>query len=152
MVGHGLRSRQVRGPLAPDSAPLVAELRVRRYRCRHCKATVTVLPRGATRAKHFSASAIALACVMYGLAGATIEATRARVSPWRSAEPGWPAMFRWLAAIGRGAIFASVRLWPPGWSGRQQAERVATSVLGMAPADGSVTVRAFAGAERLACA
>jgi hypothetical protein len=61
-------------------------------------------------------------------------------------------MLRWLAAIGRGAMFTTVRLWPPGWSGRQQAERVATTVLGMATVDGSVAVRAFVGAERLACA
>jgi len=152
LVGHGLRSRQVRGPLTAEGGAGVHLLRVRRYRCRRCNATVTVLPRGAVRARHFSATAIALACVMYGLSGSSLRATRTRISPWHSAEPGWPAMSRWLDAIALGAIFAPVRPWPRRWPRRQQAERVAASVLGVGPAEGSLGVRAFAGAELLACA
>lgn len=152
LVGHGLRSRQLRGPLAPDQPPRVHTLRVRRYRCRRCHATATVLPRGAARSRHFSAQTIALACVMYGLSGASLRATRARIAPWHSAEPGWPAMGRWLDAVARGALFARVRPWPRRWPRRRQAERVAASALAMTAADGSVEVRAFAGAERLACA
>ncbi|MDP8998709.1 MAG: hypothetical protein M3O46_01210, partial [Myxococcota bacterium] len=151
LVGHGLRSRQVRGPLTAAALAAVHTLRVRRYLCRPCAATVTVLPRGATRARHFSATAIALACTMYALCGASLRATRERVSPWRSAEPGWPAMGRWLDAIGRGSIFASVRPWPARWARRHQAERVAQDALAMALGQGSWAVRAFAGAERLAC-
>jgi hypothetical protein len=142
----------VRGPLTPDARPAVHTLRVRRYLCRPCAATVTVLPRGATRARHFSATAIALACAMYALAGASLHATRKRLSPWRSAEPGWPAMGRWLDAIARGSIFATVRPWPPRWTRRRQAERVAQAALAMVPGHGSFAVRVFDGAERLACA
>jgi len=142
----------VRGPLTADAITAVHVLRVRRYRCRPCHATVTVLPRGATRARHFSATAIALACVMYGLSGESLRATRARIAPWRSAEPGWPALGRWLDAITRGAVFAVVRPWPRRWPRRRQAERVAASVLAMTPAAGALGVRAFAGAELLACA
>ena len=111
-----------------------------------------MLPRGAVRARHFSATAIGLACVMYGLAGASLRDTRTRVSPWRSSEPGWPVMRRWLDAIAAGAIFGSVRPWPDRWPRRGQAERVGHAVLGAAPAEGPIEVRAFAGAERLACA
>lgn len=140
-----------RGPLTADDAAAVHTLRVRRYRCVGCAAIVTVLPRGATRARHFSATAIALACAMYALSGASLRATRARVSPWRSAEPGWPAMGRWLHAIAGGSIFATVRAWPRRWPRRRQAERVAQAVLAVAPGHGSWAVRIFAGAERLAC-
>jgi hypothetical protein len=90
--------------------------------------------------------------MLYGLSGVSLGATRARLSPWTSAEPGWPAVTRWLAAIGRGAIFASVRPWPDGWSRRRKAERVATTVLAAAPAVADLDVRTFAGAERLSCA
>jgi len=138
--------------LTADGPTATHTLRVRRYRCRPCAAIVTVLPRGATRARHFSATAIALACVMYALSGTSLRSTRERVSPWRSAEPGWPVMGRWLAAIARGSIFASVRAWPERWSRRRQAERVAQAVLAVATGPGSLAVRAFAGAERLACA
>jgi len=127
-------------------------LQIRRYRCQHCKAITTVLPRGAVRARHFSATAIGLACVMYGLAGASLRDTRARVSPWQSSEPGWPAMRRWLDAIAAGKMFGSVRPWPDRWPRRGQAARVGQAVLGAATAEGPLEVRAFAGAERLAWA
>lgn len=152
LVGHGLRGRQLRGPLTADQQPAVHTIQARRYRCRRCRATITVLPRGAVRARHFSASAIALACVMYGLSGASLRATRARIAPWRSAEAGWPALGRWLDAIARRALFAAVRPWPRGWPRRRQAERVATSVLAMTAAGESREVRAYRGAELLACA
>lgn len=130
----------------------VQTLPVRRYRCRHCSAIATVLPRGSARARHFSATAIALACVMYGLSGASLREVRTRVSPWRSSEPGWPVMRRWLDAIGAGRIVAPVRPWPERWPRRRQAGRVGQAVLGAATAEGSLEVRAFAGAERLGCA
>ena len=60
-------------------------------------------------------------------------------------------MGRWLDAIARGSIFASVRPWPAHWERRHQAERVAQAALAMALGQGSLAVRAFAGAERLAC-
>lgn len=126
-------------------------LRVRRYRCRHCSATVTVVPRGCVPARHYGAGAIALACVLYGMRGESLRAVRAQVSPWRSSEPGWPVMRRWLAAIEGGAIFARVRPCPAEWTGRLRAERVAQSVLAVAPAQGTADERVFAGTARLAC-
>jgi hypothetical protein len=61
-------------------------------------------------------------------------------------------MTRWLEAIARGTIFPPVRPWPPDWPRRRQAERVGAHVLAVAPAQGLLEVRVFAGAERLACA
>jgi hypothetical protein len=151
LVGHGLRDRQVRGPVEPGAQASLLTLRVRRYRCRHCRATVTVVPRGCVPARHYGAAAIALSCVLYGMRAESLRVTRARVSPWRSTEPGWPAMGRWLRAIEGGAIFARVRRCPGNWTGRRRAERVAQSVLGAADADGAIEQRIFAGAARLAC-
>ena len=133
LVGHGIRVRQLRGALEAGGLAAVHTLRVRRYRCRACRATVTVVPRGCVPARHYGAGAIALACVLYGMSGESLRATRARVSPWRSAEPGWPAMARWLRAIESGAIFARVRPCPSTWGARRRAERVAQSVLAIAP-------------------
>ena len=151
LVGHGLRLRQVRGSIEPGGAAAVHTLRVRRYRCGHCSATVTVVPRGCVPARHYGAGAIALACVLYGMRGESLSATRARVSPWRTTEPGWPAMRSWLRAIEGGAIFAGVRPCPGAWRARRRAERVAQSVLAVAPAEGGIDARIFTGAARLAC-
>ncbi len=126
-------------------------LRARRYRCRHCASTVTVVPRGCVPLRHYGAGAIALACVLYGLGGEGLAATRARVSPWKSAESGWPSMARWLRAIEGGAIFARIRPCPGAWSARRQAERVAQGVLAVATAQATIEQRAFDGALRLAC-
>jgi hypothetical protein len=151
LVGHGLRDRQVRGPIEPGARPSLLTLRARRYRCRHCTATVTVVPRGCVPARHYGAAAIALACMLYGMRGESLRATRVRVSPWRSTEPGWPVMRRWLRAIEGGAIFTRVRRCPGDWTARRRAERVAQIVLGAADAHGAIELRVFAGAARLAC-
>jgi len=129
----------------------VHTLWARRYRCRHCSAAVTVVPRGCVSARHYGAGAIALACVLYGLGGESLESTRARVSPWKSSEPGWPSMSRWLRAIEGGAIFARVRQCPGDWGARRRAGRIAQSVLAVAQAQGPLEQRVFDGAARLAC-
>ena len=124
---------------------------VRRYRCRHCSATVTVIPRGCVPARHYGAGAIALACVLYGMSGGNLTATRARVSPWRSSEAGWPSMFRWLGAVEVGTLFAPIRRCPDDWNARRRAERIAQAVLAVAPTQGTLEERVFDGAARLAC-
>ena len=151
LVGHGVRSRQLRGALEAGQAAAVHTLRVRRFRCRHCASAVTVVPRGCIPRRHYGAGAIALACVLYGMSGQSLVATRARVSPWRSAEPGWPSMSRWLRAIAGGFVFARIRRCPRTWSARRRAGRVAQGVLAVAAVPGTVEQRAFDGALRLAC-
>jgi hypothetical protein len=127
-------------------------VRARRYRCRHCRVAMTVLPRGAVARRHYSAGAIALACALYGMLGVTLASTRERVSPWRSVEAGWPALERWLRAVEQGALFRSVRLWPRGAPWRARAERVAATAVASAPttSDTSISAQAFAGAALLA--
>jgi hypothetical protein len=149
--GHGLRDRQVRGPMAATHPAVTAVVRARRYVCRHCRATTTVLPRGAVARRHYSAGAIALACALYGVLGASLADTRARTSPWRSAEPGWPTLGRWLRGVEQRRLFPSVRPWPRGAPRRSQAERLATTAAAFAPADETpIDARAFAGAARAA--
>jgi hypothetical protein len=151
LVGHGLRSRQVRGAIESGGQAAVHTLQVRRFRCRHCASTVTVVPRGCVPRRQYGAAAIALACVLYGLSGKGLDETRSQVSPWQSTESGWPSMSRWLRAIAGGAIFPGIRPSPGAWSARRRAERVAQGVLAVAVAPGTLEQRAFDGALRLAC-
>jgi hypothetical protein len=147
MVGHGVRSRQVQGPAGPGQSPSVRVLQVRRYRCARCKRAVTVVPRGLVARRRYAASAIALACLCWSFGQRTLEQTRGRVAPGQTFESGWPAVGRWLAAIGAGAMFSSVRSWPAGVERRRQAERVAATVMAFAPSgvEGD-EARLFAGA------
>ena len=72
--GHGLRERQVRGPARPLGQPETAVIRIRRYRCRLCGGLTTVLPRGLTARRHYSASAIGLSLSVAKRAGASSAA------------------------------------------------------------------------------
>ena len=62
--GHGVRTRQGRGPAEPDAAPQVRVFCVRRYRCTRCRATATVVPREVLTRRLFTAGAIALALAL----------------------------------------------------------------------------------------
>lgn len=147
MVGHGVRSRQVRGPTEPGEEPRGHVIEVRRYRCRTCGRTVTVVPRGVVERRHYSAWAMALACWLWSFGHLSLGEVRRLVAPGRTDEPGWAAMGRWLRAVGAGRLFRCVRPWPAGFVPRQRAERVAATVMALAPAaDGSAPARLFAGA------
>src|SRR5690348_13799716 len=65
--GHGLRERQLRGPLGPEQEPQMCVVRVRRYLCRRCGATLTVVPQGVLPRRLFSAAAIGLALCLWGI-------------------------------------------------------------------------------------
>ncbi len=125
----------------------MVELDVRRYRCRSCEHTVTVVPRGVVGRRHYRASAIALACWLWSFGGLSLGHTRAQVAPGRTDEPGWAAVRRWLRAVGAGRLFASVRASPDGFTPRQRAERLAATMMALAPSSsGSPQERLFAGA------
>ncbi|WP_394824418.1 hypothetical protein [Pendulispora albinea] len=98
--------------------------------------------------RHYSAGAIALACALYGMLGATLSDTRRRTSPWRSAEAGWPTLRRWLQAVERRVLFRVVRPWPREALLRARAERVAATLVAFAPLPHLVSIeaRAFEGA------
>lgn len=94
--GHGVRTRDLWGPPKPGSSAALGELRVRRYRCVHCLAVCTVVPRGLLRRHLYTAGAIALALSLWSM-GLAATAVRARISPWpvRGHARGWRSLHRW---------------------------------------------------------
>lgn len=127
LIGHGLRARQVRGPAVYDRPPVLLVVLTRRFLCLACGAALNVTPRGLLRYKHHAASAIGLALALFGLERLAIREVRARVSPWRHAEPfGWLSLRRWLRSVRRGELFSGLPPCPPGWPPRRVAERAAT--------------------------
>jgi hypothetical protein len=149
--GHGLRTRQVRGPLAFGEAPALVTVDGRRYQCQLCEAVIIVEPRSVLRYRHFSASAIAMAFALFGVEGASAAQVRRRVSPWRmvghAACRGWVTLHRWIDAAREGRLLPTMRQYTAG-ADREVAARVARAVASRAPPpwDASVAARAFAGA------
>lgn len=148
LVSHGLRERQVRGPAAPSGRPEIQVVRVRRYRCRRCGGLTTVLPRGLTARRHYSASAIGLALCLHGLRGLSVGETRRRVCTWSLGfETGrWSTLPKWAAAIESGQLFRVVRPSLAGASLRQQAERAAMTLCSLAFSGSCLEAQAFEGA------
>ena len=108
LVGHGLRERQVRGPLAAREPSGTATLWLRRYRCRGCGAVVAVGPRGLVRRRLYARTSIALALALWSVAGQTAHRVRERVSPWRAVGAsvrGWVTLRRWARAATSGALW-----------------------------------------------
>lgn len=152
--GHGIRERQLRGPLGLGEAPCTAIVLVRRYRCQACGAVSTVAPRSMVRGRLFSVSAIGLALALWALSRLPLASVRRLISPWRvvgsTAGDTWVTVRRWAGAVRRGALFPCVRAVPPDWSLRQVAERAATTLAAMAvaPRDGPLEAQVFLGAAR----
>ncbi|WP_140875963.1 transposase family protein [Myxococcus xanthus] len=153
--GHGRRSRQVRGPLDAGASPVLVELRVRRYRCRACGVSQTVVPAEVLGRKLYSLAAIAWALALWGLESLSAAAVRRRVSPWDVVGPGsagrWDALCRWAGEARRGTLLCCVRPAPADWTARAVAARAATTVAAFAlPAMGppSLSACSFRGAER----
>jgi len=135
LVGHGMRARQVRGPAAPCEPPQIITVAVRRYRCRHCGGITTVLPRGLHARRHYSGSAIGLALCWFGIYRLSVAETRHRVCAWSAGfeVQSWTTRYGWVDAVAEGRLFVRVRPSPPSFSYRQRAERVAASLVAMAP-------------------
>lgn len=148
LVGHGLRERQARGPAAPRGQPETQLIRARRYRCRLCGGLTTVLPRGLTARRHYSASAIGLALFLHGMQGLSIGETRQRVCTWRAGfeTERWTTLPSWVAAIAEGRLFARVRPSSVQASLRQKAERAAATLCSLALTAHSIEVQVFEGA------
>ncbi|MEY2936162.1 MAG: hypothetical protein RL033_6911 [Pseudomonadota bacterium] len=148
LIGHGLRERQVRGPATAQGDPELRTIRVRRYRCRRCGGLTTVLPRGLTARRHYSASAIGLSLCLFGMQQLSVGQTRARVCPWRLAfEPQrWTTLSKWVAAVQQGKLFAVVRPCPPTFAVRDRAERAAATLCSLALRAGSLDEQVFEGA------
>lgn len=132
MHGHGLRDRQVRGPLAVGDAATETVIGCRRYRCTACGAVVTVVPRGIEPRRHYGRAAICMALALWALAGWSALAVRARVGTYRNPlATSWRTLRRWAAAAGSGAwswCGGAARLAP-----RAAAARAAQIAAGRAP-------------------
>lgn len=136
--GHGLRPRQIWGPLFPGGPPRETEILVRRFRCRRCGAVCSVGPLGVIPGYLFSAPAIAWALCLYGMARRSAARVRRRVSPWsrhvgHSAAGCWHSLKRWAQAVKDRKLFPSVRRFPEDFSPRQVAERTAATFIAACP-------------------
>lgn len=135
--GHGLRQRQVLGPLEWGEAAQVRVVSVRRFRCTTCRATCTVCPREVLPRRLYSATAIALALALFGLLSRPVAGVRAQVSPWRVVGPGsvgrWCALAAWVRALSRGGLFSALPPCPEDWSPRRVAARAAAALAARAP-------------------
>lgn len=124
--GHGVRDRQLRGPLAADGEPTIVLVGCRRYRCTRCRAILLVMPRGVAPRRQYSQAAISMALALWGLMSMPAAAVRERVCAWRVRGPsstGWSTLRRWAQAA-RGAGGPTLR---------EVAGRAAQIAVGRAP-------------------
>lgn len=151
--GHGLRERHQWGPVELGAVPALIGILVRRYQCQLCGAVVMVVPRGIVRRRLYSASAMALALALYGVAGFAPTEVRRRVSPLRivgtTAAAGWASLRRWSRAVRAGQLFPMVRALPADATLREVAARAATTLAAHAPGAGGTPPEsaAFTGAS-----
>lgn len=148
LVGHGSRERQVRGPAGPHGEPEIRVIVIRRYRCRLCGGLTTVLPRGLTARRHYSASAIGLSLCLYGMRRLSVGETRQRVCTWPIGfeTERWTTLPGWVAAIEEGRLFPGVRACPPSFTIRERAERAAATLCALAISADLLEVQVFEGA------
>ena len=146
IVGHGLRTRVVEGPVAVDEAPVFTEIRARRYGCKACGAILIVLPRGVGRGYRFALAAIALGLALWasGVPSATV---RSKVSTSKmvgaSSAARWASLRRWVQCAA--ALFGAVV--DAGGTLRERAGRIAAWVASKALVPvGPIALDAFAGA------
>ena len=155
--GHGLRRRQLRGPPAVRAPPSLRELLVRRYRCRRCAAILTVVPCEVAPRRHYAATAIALALVLYGVLGQSQAKVRSAVSSDGAvglcATYRFRTLTRWVDAVARRSLFAALPALPITEGRRAIAGRAAMAIGAHAPPslpEGALELRAFAGAALMA--
>lgn len=126
-----------------------AEVLARRYRCRACRAVLTVVPREVLPRRQYTASAIGLALALFALLGVSAADVRTRISTWSvvgHAATGWITLRRWIDAVRRGDLFPFLLRPPEAWPPRKVAGSAALRLMDFAPAETSPAFRAFAGA------
>jgi hypothetical protein len=110
--GHGSRRRQLRGPLEANGESAVHEVKVRRYVCTACEATMTVAPATVLTKRLYLASTMALAFVLLGARHLAQRAVRVRLSAWKMLGEGsssrWDALLDWLNAVRERRLFPAV--------------------------------------------
>ena len=135
--GHGVRERQVLGPLEAGGAPQHVTVQARRYRCSACGAIVVVVPRGLLPRRRYGAAAIGWVLARVGLDGATTPVVRAEVCPSTlvgvAAAERWLAPSRWIEARRRGQLFPRLGRPSADSTRAQIAERTAMQLLALCP-------------------
>lgn len=125
--GHGLRTRPLLGPPALGEQPEACEVVCRRYECQVCGAVLVVGPRGIAYGYLYSAMAIGLALLAWGMLRQREEDVHHALSVRRVRGPSrpsrWQTVRRWAKAAAAGSIWSSVQA--PSGPAREQAERVA---------------------------
>lgn len=100
VVGHGKRERCVAHIRRPNAEITSVTFFVRRFLCRACKATITVLPRALASRRRYSLCAIAVALALWSTNDQSAEAVRDQLlADQVSFEPGWPVLRRWARAV-----------------------------------------------------
>jgi hypothetical protein len=148
--GHGLRDRQVRGPLVLGDAPTETVIACRRYRCTACGAVVMVVPRGIEPRRHYGRATICFALALWSLAGWSHHAVRQRVGTWPNpTATSWRTLRRWAATAASGA-WSWCRA-AAGLAAKVAAARAAQIAAGRAPpmTPGPIWERAYAGGATL---
>lgn len=92
IVGHGSYTRQVLGHAF--SAGKAIDIHVRRYLCRGCQATMSVLPDVLLPRRWYVAATILLALTLSLLRGETATDVRRQLGQ-RGDTPGWKTLDRW---------------------------------------------------------
>jgi hypothetical protein len=153
LQGHGLRERQLWGPLEPDGKPVSTVVKVRRYRCTACGSAVTVGPMEALPGRLYTAPAIALALALSGLHQLASAAVRALMSPMlevgATSAARWLTLKRWCRVVGTPGLFRGARR-VEGGARRVAAEAAASLAAHALPSlePPPLHVQAFLGAAR----
>jgi len=134
IVGHGTYTRQA---LGLDGGPL--EILVRRYRCRGCGVTASILPDALLPWRWYAGTAILVALVSSLLLGRSAAAVRGRLGQ-AGDTAGWKTLERWqrrlLAPLWRWkAAQVGVDARVPGKDRGERAERL-RRLLALAGASG----------------
>jgi len=120
----------------------------RRYRCVHCDAVLTVVPRGVAPRRHYGHAAIALALTLWAIAREPVVTVRQRVCAWPITDEAvtrWPTLERWARAARRTLGDTSLSLIAA-------AARAAQIAIGRAPPSlrtAPRAVQAFAGGSAM---
>lgn len=133
IVGHGVETRQHLGPQGPGERPELAEVTVRRYRCKACRAVLVVGPAGLVPGRWYGGGAIAAALALYAR-GESSAAVRAATSPASvvggSAHERWITVARWIDAARAGRLFGVAGV--ESGDRRRVAEHVSLALAGRA--------------------
>ncbi len=120
LIGHGVVTRTVWGPIESEGPAERIDVLIRRYLCLNCSTVIRVGPRGLAPRKRYGLGAISLALLTFALADSTLgigaqhalardvagpDQIVAFESTWR-----WRSLERWTVQVKDRLLFADVLL------------------------------------------